>query len=200
MSPFVKTTGMSDPPIRANVVTDAQGQENTSGFQAILTQLWQGWVRTLTTWANIQGATQPVTFDAGAFTATGGGGTWTVSAAAVQTYSSRLVGDTLIVTLNVYGVGGLGTAVSVVAGTVTTLKVAIPTPPTGRYICTESVVVPARIADNGTYVAGEVASFINDPNLYVTINATTSAPTAFTASPVNGTWIGFEIACQVVSV
>jgi hypothetical protein len=133
------TSGMSDPPIRANVVTDAQGNENTPGFQAILGQLWQGWVRSLTQWTNIQGQSNQVAYDATMFDNSSVGG-WTPTALQIENFTYRFVGDTLFVNLDI------------ISSTVTSLSayltVLFPPIAFGKYTPVEKQDFPCLVTDN----------------------------------------------------
>jgi len=139
MSASNLTTGIDPPPYQANVVKDQQGQETSATFKALVTQIWAGFFNTLNRWANTQGQSRPVAYDAAMFDNSSLGG-WTPSALNVENFTYRFVGDTLFVNLDI------------ISSTVTSfsayLTVLFPPIDFGTYVPVEKQDFPCVVTDN----------------------------------------------------
>ena len=149
-------TGVPDPPLQGNVITDQQGQE-TPGFVARLTRIWTGWAVALTQWAKLQGTFTAIPYTSTDFAKFSGGGTWTVDSGDLLTFAYWVVGNTITVTVNI-----ANSTISV--GTINAARILLPDLGIGTYVITNTVLVPARLVSGGVTLAGGTAEVVATDN------------------------------------
>jgi hypothetical protein len=183
-------TGVTDAPIRNNVIVSQDGTDESPAFVARMTRIWMGWVRAFTLWANIQGQGRVHPYDAADFGKTGGG-TLTVDSGDLFTYTWRLVGDTLFVNIYLHAIS--------IAGFVGTVTVALPTEVfDGPYIIAESQRFYARIVDPASTpnpLLGGTAEVVSTDNKIIIYDAAAPFAASTNATDINVS-IFFKVARQ----
>lgn len=185
-------------PVRSPVLEKSAVTPAANPFDATFTRPWVTFFQLFTQWANLQGTTEIHAFDAadyGAF----GGGSWTVDSLSGQYYTSRLVGDTLFVSLSVVAKPG-GTVHSTVAGTVNYLTVQLPLATNGQgYEVVDANTFVGWLNDNdasGVVVPVKVFPVVGAD--YFVIQKPDFSN--LTASAANGTGVNVNFWCQVALV
>jgi hypothetical protein len=167
----VLITGITDPPYRGNLIKDQSGQETQPpDFSAIITQVWSGWMRTLTQWANLQGQTTAIPYQSSDYATQTGIGVWAVSSGQLTNATYRLVGDTLMVNYLISGS-------TVTGGTLLVGKITLPDLGIGNYIVTEIQRVPASIVQGGVTLTGGAAEVTGSNQVLIFADSAIAAGT-----------------------